>query len=187
MTTPRALRRTTSFAEVSVERGGSAASVRSPFEALDLENARRMLLGRALRYVERSVAEDLVQATFIAALESADAFEGRAKPTTWLVGILSRKVADHYREGGRRRRLLDSAATLEPSRPLEVGDVIDLERHRARLLRGLSTLTPRERDVVLCGGIEEAARAEASARLGVSRSHLRVLWHRAATKLRAVP
>lgn len=187
MTTSRALRRSEHFAEPHPVRGGSAVSLAHPLDALDLEHARRMLLGRALRQVERSVAEDLVQATLVAALEGADSFEGRAKPTTWLVGILSRKIADHYREGGRRRRLLDSAAELVPAPALDAGEALDTRRYRARLERGLETLTEREREVVLIGGIEEAARADTSARLGVSRSHLRVLWHRAAMKLRAVP
>lgn len=144
-----------------------------------------MLLGRALRYVERSVAEDLVQATFVAAVEGADSFEGRAKPTTWLVGILTRKIADHYREGARRRRLLDSAAELTPAATMDAADALDAARRRARLLRGLDMLSARERNVML-GAMDADERADFSASLGVTRSHLRVLWHRAAKKLREV-
>jgi len=184
MTTSRALRRTTlPLVQSPHARGGSVPA--RFFETFDLDEARRLLLARASRYVDRSIAEDLVQATFIAALENADSFEGRARPTTWLVGILTRKIADHYREGGRRRRLLDSATELTPSAPPDPTETLDDHRYRQRLQRGLETLTARERDLIL-GAIDDTARAEDSARLGISRSHLRVLWHRAAKKLRAV-
>lgn len=186
MTTSRALRRTTlPLVQTPRARGGSAAAPAPFFDTFDLDEARRLLLARASRYVDRSIAEDLVQSTFIAALENAHSFEGRARPTTWLVGILTRKIADHYREGGRRRRLLDSADELAPTPPPDAAETLDDQRHRKRLHRGLPTLTTRERDLIL-GAIEDTARAEDSARLGITRSHLRVLWHRAAKKLRAV-
>lgn len=159
-------------------------TVSHPFESLDLEGARHMLLATALRYVERSAAEDLVQATFMAAVEGAESFEGRAKPTTWLVGILNRKIADYYRDGGRRRRLLDSAAELTCAPSVDAAEAMDAARYRARLARGLARLSAREREVL--GAIDDDDRAEFSARLGVSRSHVRVLWHRAAKKLREV-
>jgi len=184
--TPRELHRTAlRLAQPHRERGGGGSTQARFFDTFDLDEARRLLLARASRHVDRSVAEDLVQATFIAALENADSFEGRARPTTWLVAILTRKIADHYREGGRRRRLLDSATELAPSAPPDPTETLDHQHYRERLHRGLQTLNARERDLIL-GAIEDTARAEDSARLGITRSHLRVLWHRAAKKLRAV-
>ncbi len=42
-------------------------------------------------------AEDVVQATLLAAVQARDAFRGGCTPRTWLVGILKRKIIDAYR------------------------------------------------------------------------------------------
>ncbi|HJV19807.1 MAG TPA: sigma-70 family RNA polymerase sigma factor [Sediminibacterium sp.] len=46
----------------------------------------------------REVAEDLVQDTFIAAIQSFEKFEGKSEPQTWLLGILNNKIAGYYRK-----------------------------------------------------------------------------------------
>jgi RNA polymerase sigma-70 factor (TIGR02943 family) len=45
----------------------------------------------------REVAEDLVQDTFLAAVQSFESFEGKSSPKTWLFSILNRKITDYYR------------------------------------------------------------------------------------------
>src|SRR6266567_6718472 len=50
-----------------------------------------------------SVAEDLVQETFLAALKARDRFSGRSSDRTWLVGILRHKIYDHLRRVCRER------------------------------------------------------------------------------------
>ena len=49
------------------------------------------------RLGRHQLAEDLVQETFLAAWKSAHRFAGLASERTWLVGILKKKIADHYR------------------------------------------------------------------------------------------
>ena len=49
------------------------------------------------RIRNREVAEDLVQETFLAALQSYDQFQGKSTVLTWLTGILRHKVVDHQR------------------------------------------------------------------------------------------
>lgn len=56
------------------------------------------------------VAEDLVQETLLAALQSAPSFAARSSERTWLVGILKHKLIDHYR----RARRETPASELEP-------------------------------------------------------------------------
>lgn len=46
-------------------------------------------------------AEDLVQDTLMAAFEARQRFEGKAKESTWLIGILKHKVIDVLRVQGR--------------------------------------------------------------------------------------
>ncbi len=57
------------------------------------------LFGYALKRVKRrEQAEDLVQETFIAAVQSYDSFESRSSVRTWLFAILKNKVMDYYRK-----------------------------------------------------------------------------------------
>lgn len=42
-------------------------------------------------------ARDLVQDSLLAALKSAENFQGQSTERTWLVSILKNKIADHYR------------------------------------------------------------------------------------------
>lgn len=46
----------------------------------------------------QTIAEDLVQETFLAALKGYERFQATASFQTWLAGILKRKIADHYRQ-----------------------------------------------------------------------------------------
>src|SRR5580692_2342291 len=50
------------------------------------------------RLNDEELARDLVQETFLAALEKIDQFEGRSSERTWLTAILKNKVIDIYRK-----------------------------------------------------------------------------------------
>ena len=45
----------------------------------------------------KSIAEDLVQETFLKAFQSIDSFENRSNPKTWLLTILNHNIIDYYR------------------------------------------------------------------------------------------
>lgn len=49
------------------------------------------------RVTDQAVAEDLVQETFLAAWRARKSFDRRAAFRTWLIAILRRKIADHFR------------------------------------------------------------------------------------------
>ena len=51
-----------------------------------------------LRVKDQHVAEDLVQETFLSALQAVDRFKGRSSIRTWLVGILKHKTIDYFRK-----------------------------------------------------------------------------------------
>lgn len=55
---------------------------------------------------DHTVAQEIVQETFIAALKSAGKFQGRSKVQTWLYSIANRKVADFYRRKKRQAKYL---------------------------------------------------------------------------------
>lgn len=50
----------------------------------------------------RETAEDLVQETFLAAVQSFEKFKGDSNPKTWLFSILNNKINDYYRSSFRK-------------------------------------------------------------------------------------
>jgi RNA polymerase sigma-70 factor (ECF subfamily) len=74
-----------------------------------LKEYRRYLYRYALQQVrDAELANDLVQDTFVAALEGSCRFEGRSAIRTWLVGILKHKIVDSFRQRGRAPLSLDA-------------------------------------------------------------------------------
>lgn len=61
------------------------------------------------RVRDPAVAEEVVQETFLAALRARGDFAGRSSEQTWLVGILRRKIVDHFRARAR----MEAAATAD--------------------------------------------------------------------------
>ena len=51
-----------------------------------------------LRVREPTIAEDLVQETFLAALTARQRFAGDSSEKTWLTGILKHKIIDYFRK-----------------------------------------------------------------------------------------
>lgn len=51
----------------------------------------------AFRINDQDLARDLVQETFLAALERREHFQGRSSEKTWLTSILKNKIVDVYR------------------------------------------------------------------------------------------
>ena len=68
------------------------------------------------RIKDPSLAEDLVQETFLAALKARKNFQGRSTARTWLIAILKHKIVDHIRKQVREHTsdklasMLDTAA-----------------------------------------------------------------------------
>lgn len=64
------------------------------------------------RIADEEQARDLVQDTFLAALERIDKFEGRSTERTWLTAILKNKIVDLYRKQS-RSGIVKSIATTD--------------------------------------------------------------------------
>jgi RNA polymerase sigma-70 factor (ECF subfamily) len=67
----------------------------------------------AARVGGREPAEDLVQETFLAALQSRDRFQHRSSVRTWLFSILRHKIVDHYRRTQEEREHTAAGAGAE--------------------------------------------------------------------------
>jgi len=158
------------------------------------------LLRYALRYVhDRHVAKDLVQETWLAALQARARFAGRSSERTWLTGILRHKVIDYIQIASRERPLsdaqnleLDAAGCLKnraspaSKSVLWMDPVRQLERtqFRAMLNRCLCRLSDRMKVVFASCDLEEVPHRDVARRLGVTDGHLYVLLHRARQRVR---
>lgn len=69
------------------------------------EHGDALLRFALLRVGDTATAEDLVQETLLAAWKARDRFDGSSTFRTWLIGILKRRIADHFRKNGRNKRL----------------------------------------------------------------------------------
>ncbi len=68
--------------------------------------------------------EDMVQETFLAALQSATKFRGDSSEKAWLTAILKNKIADHYRQANTKQgRLWQMAIRESISKPLLIQEI----------------------------------------------------------------
>ena len=153
-----------------------------------------------LRLRDRSMAEDLVQETFLAALKDRGSFSGNSSEATWLVGILKHKIADHFRKQAREAPLEDSDLRERPNpSPFDEsgrwisgptawgGNPADLYREKKfldQLTKCLSGLSPNHANAFTLREIEGADTGEICKVLNVTQTNLWVILHRARTQLR---
>ena len=139
------------------------------------------LLGVARHLIrDAAEAEDLVQATFLAAIEGAGRYDGRAPVQAWLHGILWRNAAKARREAARaiEPRRLPERGESEPLEGLAAAEV------PAAVERALGRLPERYREV-LTPHLHDGRRPEDIARaLRRSPGTVRSQLHRGLARLR---
>ena len=117
--------------------------------------------------VARPDLPDAVQEVFLVAYRKLPEFEGRSKPSTWLVGICYRVASDRRRMAHVRREIGDATAMLargdERPRPDEVAE----QHERVEVLDEiLARLRPEQREVFVMFEIEELSGKEIAAIVG---------------------
>ncbi len=148
---------------------------------------------------DRSVAEDIVQETFLAAVKSRETFSGQSSERTWLVGILRHKIYDHLRKSCRERAVRHDPTAANDAKSWDEAAFwlhkvaaesqlpshrIELEEFRENLELALGKLPPRIAQVFQLYEIEERPNREVCARMNISESNLWVMLHRARKQLR---
>jgi RNA polymerase sigma-70 factor, ECF subfamily len=165
----------------------------------------------ASRYVRnRTVAEEVVQETWLGVLTGIDRFEGRASLKTWLFRILTNRALSRA-ERERRTTPFSALATADDDAP-----AVDPDRFRGegdrwpggwlsfpsswdavpeeRLLAGetlevieqaIATLPERQHHVIVMRDVEGWPAEDVCAALAISEANQRVLLHRARSKVRA--
>jgi RNA polymerase sigma-70 factor, ECF subfamily len=112
--------------------------------------------------VDRGVADDLTQETYLRAFRALPAFAARASARTWLLGIARRTCADHLRAVIRRRRLdarLAAEAWTEAPSPDPA--------HRLSTAALLAELSPERRTAFVLTQVLGVSYAEAATIEGV--------------------
>ena len=148
------------------------------------------------RLGRREPAEDFVQETFLAALTAHDRFAGRSSARTWLMSILRRKIADHYRRGDGARpsqepnsapvRFFDEAGVWlrAPGRWSDPTRAIEDAEFQAVLNDCLEKLPQPLADAFLLREREGMEVEQVREALALSAGNLRVRLHRARLLLR---
>jgi RNA polymerase sigma-70 factor (TIGR02943 family) len=65
-----------------------------------------------MRVNHKDTAEDLVQETLLAGLESLDRFSNQSSEKTWLVAILKHKILDYWRKKYRHKDIFETANSV---------------------------------------------------------------------------
>lgn len=69
------------------------------------QHAEVLYLYALMRVGRHDLAEDMVQETLLAALQSWEKFAGESSERTWLIGILRHKILDYFRQNRDNREM----------------------------------------------------------------------------------
>ncbi len=160
----------------------------------------------------QSVAEEVVQETWMGVLQGLDRFEGRSSLKTWIFSILTNRAKTRAQREGRSvpfsslpeftiDELHESA--IEPERfrgpdqqwpghwvsfPRSWDEIpeerILSQETMTHIQEAINTLPPGQREVITLRDIEGCTSDEACSLLGVSEANQRVLLHRARCRVR---
>jgi RNA polymerase sigma-70 factor (ECF subfamily) len=151
----------------------------------ELAQLQPVLYRFALRAVrDPELARDLAQDALLAAVAQAASFAQRSSLRTWVIGILSHKVIDHFRSRAARLDGGDDADLYEAPSREDVERVVSARQELGAVERALDKLPALERMALLMTDVEGVERENCCHALGVTPTHLRVLLHRGRNRLR---
>lgn len=148
-------------------------------EVFDHAAGQLMAIARQLTR-DAAAAEDLVQATFLAASEGAQTFDARRPLMPWLVGILSRQARYQFRKDNRN---ID-VERLEPGKPRDPQQSARAMQLAVALQSAVSDLPVIYREVLLAHLGEGLKPREIARSLGRAPGTVRVQIHRGLELLR---
>lgn len=141
----------------------------------------RAVYAIALSHVGRPAdAEDVAQSVLLAALENIDACRDPSSFDSWLFTIARNRA----RRALVRRKLRDVLAGPPEEAPERSADPVDVARREA-LLRALSALPSRSREVVLLHDLEGYSHPEIASALSITEEASRQHLSRARRQMRA--
>ena len=141
---------------------------------------------------DHTVAEDLVQEVFLAALNSLDKFRGDSQIYTWLRSIAFHKINDFYRRQAREPQPTESSPDFDAMEQLEqTGDnapaifiVLESEEIRQSVHQALGSLPHDYQKVLVMKYLQEMPVLEISQVMGRSPKSVEGLLSRARKAMR---
>ncbi len=127
-------------------------------------------------------AEDIVQDTFLRALEQRKKLAEVAEPRAWLLRVAWNLALDRKRRITPRQMEEDAAAIVQSSE-MPADQRLAAEAELARVLAAMDKLPKLERAVLLLSAVEELSMAEIAVVVGRSESGVRSLVFRARAHL----
>jgi RNA polymerase sigma-70 factor (TIGR02943 family) len=159
------------------------------------------------KITDTALAQDLVQETFLSALQAQESFRGDSSEKTWLMAILKNKIIDHFRKSSKAAITIsideEKAGDSDPHHYFfnEKGHwrkemapkawISDINSRQEQIdffsiLRGcMNKLTGMGKKVFHLKYLEEKESAEVCKELAISTSNYWVIIHRAKLQLRS--
>ena len=156
-----------------------------------------------VRVGDRETAKDLVQETFLSALQNVESFRGESSQETWLTAILKNKIIDYYRKrkASKSIPLIDEDGTSELDKYFdEEGEwkssagpvswnasgyqILRSKEFLEILQKCLSKLSDHGRSVFVLKYLDELDSEEICKQLDVTTSNHWVIMHRAKLQIR---
>jgi len=140
---------------------------------------------------DQAVAEDLVQETFLAALNSLDKFRGDSQLYTWLCSVARHKISDFYRRQVRSAKLGKLPPSIDATKAEQIEDtepiassIMESEETRHTVQQALDSLSAEYRKVLTFKYIERMPVLQISQVMGRSPKSVEGLLSRARKALR---
>lgn len=152
------------------------------------------------RVNDRTTAEDLVQDTFLAAVQAKARYQGKSSEKTWLFGILKHKLIDYYRKA---KNVVNTFDFIEEPDRMEAffnakggwqkrpahwstnpGKAHETKEFLNHFFSCLSGLPQRTADVFVHREIDGLSTSEICSRFGITENNCWVILYRARMLLR---
>ncbi len=141
------------------------------------------------RLADRQAAEDVLQEVALAAVSQKTRPTDPSKIAPWLYRIALRKVINHHRTTGRRKRLVNSVVEAgqgsEFSSELGPGEWLMKQESNSQVAEALEELSVQDREILLLKYTEGWGYQDLAERLGVSMKTVEYRLLKARKALRA--
>lgn len=132
---------------------------------------------------DRTVAEDLLQETLLAAVAAAASFRGESAVSTWMCAIARHRLARHWDAERRAEVARSRLRVVAADEQLDTGDVDELLQREA-VAQALGRLPALHRQVLVLKYLDGLGVQDIAAELGRSRVQVQSLLQRARDGLR---
>ncbi|RST73746.1 sigma-70 family RNA polymerase sigma factor [Siminovitchia acidinfaciens] len=149
------------------------------------EKYERDITSFLIYYTGFTDVEDLVQDTFVIAMNKFSKFKGNSHPKTWLIAIARNIVIDRYRRKKVWQRIKHYFIADRAHVPGSE-EIIIQSQEQQQLYDAIDKLSPQQKEVVILRGILELSSNETAEILNCSSNSVNVAYHRALKKLKDI-